>query len=676
MRSKQSYAAGAYRFKRFARKSYSAFNSMHKVVNIGVVTGCVLTMMTVSSPLVAQTETKHQSSDTLEKELDEVTITAPHFEAPTIPSLQNVTVINQQQIAEAPVQSIQDLLIYAANIDVIQRGGHGVQADISFRGGSADQTTILLNGINFSNPQTGHYSLDIPVNLSDIERIEVISGPSSLLYGVNSFSGAINIVTKKKTNNKALIDITAGMHNMKGIETRFGLDKKQFGSQLSVGYKSSDGYIANSDYDIYNVFWQSFAQLNPNSKINVQLGYNDKNYGANTFYSAKYPNQYERTSTYLSSINGEFGIGTKLKLIPTLYWYRHHDQYDLIKDSTYGRNYHRNDTYGTSLQLQYTSNLGITSVRGEVRKEDVLSSKLGKPMVEAHRKYTNYDDRINSGLSLEHILNYHNWEASAGALIYHTTLLKNDYNIYPSINISYRPITSVKIYSTWTKASRVPTFTDLYYTTETHNANESLKPEKSQSWDLGIKYRNSFMSADIIGYLMWGRDIIDWVKEKEEDKWASWNFTKLNKRGLELRTKLYLYQFTSLLGENSTLSLNYTRMHQTIDTKELISVYTLNYLRDKFTAQFTHNVYDGLSFNWFFRYQKRMGTFIEYKDGQESGVSNFPAFSTLDLKLIYTYDNMRFYLDLNNLYNTRYYDLGNIMQPGFWLSGGITYMIK
>ncbi len=100
-----------------------------------------------------------------------------------------VTVITKEEIQRSPVQSIQDLLNYAANIDVMQRGGHGVQADISIRGGSFDQTAILLNGINLSNPQTGHYSFDIPVNLSDIDRIEIIHGQAQILEFGGFFRG-------------------------------------------------------------------------------------------------------------------------------------------------------------------------------------------------------------------------------------------------------------------------------------------------------------------------------------------------------------------------------------------------------------------------------------------------------------------------------------------------------
>lgn len=673
MNQKQVNKQQAYRFKRFLRKAYSAFNSMHRLVNIGVVTGCALTCLHVSLAS-AQTTSNEQQQKVMEKELDEVMVTASRVEMPINQTAKLVTVITKEQIEQAPVQSIQDLLVYAANIDVIQRGGHGVQADISIRGGTFDQNAVLLNGVNLSNPHTGHYSFDIPINLSDIERIEIIHGPSALIYGASAFSGGINIITKKSADYKAYASVESGMHKLRGMEVRGVAKAGIITNSLSVGYNSSSGYIANSDYDLYNVLWQTRFRLNE-SKIDLQLGYNDKKYGANTFYSAKYPNQYERTSTYMGSLKGEFG--SKLKIIPIVYWDRHHDQFDLIKDTDKGRNYHRNDTYGSNLIFSYESGLGITSLGGELRKEDIMSSVLGKPMVEPHRKYKMYDDRTNASVAFEHTLSIEKVVLSAGVLMNHNTLLTGKYRFYPSVSATYRPVEDFNISSSWSKSTRMPTFTDLYYTTETHNGNSGLKPEKSESLDLNFKYNKSFFSAYLTGFLLWGRDMIDWVKVNADDtKWASWNLTKVDTKGVEMGVKFRLADVFPVLGEQSSVSLDYARMHQTSDAQNMISLYSLNYLRDKFTAQFHHQIYKGFSAGWYFRFQKRMGFYEKYENLVKVGNEHYPAFSTLDLKLNYKYNDLQLNLSMNNLYNTHYFDRGNIPQPGFWLMGGISYTFR
>ena len=71
-----------------------------------------------------------------------------------------------------------------------------------------------------------------------------------------------------------------------------------------------------------------------------------------------------------------------------------------------------------------------------------------------------------------------------------------------------------------------------------------------------------------------------------------------------------------------------------------------------------------------------MGTYEKYVDQVKTGDEHYPAFSTLDLKLNYAVRDVSFNLNLNNLYDTRYFDLGNIPQPGFWLSAGIAYTLK
>ncbi len=661
----------AFRFRRFVRKAYSAFNSMHKVVNIGVLTSSMLAFAHLS-PVSAQQGAGTVADKMPEEELDEVTVTAARVETPLAQSARLVTVITRAQIEQAPVQSLQELLAYAAHIDVIQRGGHGVQADISIRGGSADQTAILLNGINLTNPHTGHYNLDLPVNLSDIERIEIIHGPSALIYGSGAFSGGINIITKKEIDARVYANAEAGMHNLWRGDVRGAAEIGRTRNSLSAGYQSSDGYIPHSDYQMYNLLWQTRWKARENAYLDMQLGYNNKHYGANTFYSAKFPNQYERTSAYMATLKGSFG--QTLRVIPILYWSRHYDQFDLIKDTPKGRNFHRGDTYGANLIFQYTSRIGTTTLGGEVRREDIVSSKLGKPRAHPEGDYTKYDDRTTSSVTLEHTYATSRFSLSAGALVNYNTLT-DAVRFYPSVSAAYRPAEGLKIATTWSQSTRMPTFTDLYYTQETHHANEHLKPERSESVDLGVTYDRPLVSAYVKGFLMWGRDMIDWVRTSGDAKWASWNLTEVDKQGVEIGATLRPGQQWPTLG-HSELSISYARMNQTADSKGLESKYLLNYLRDKLTVQLRHPVYRNFSAAWHFRLQKRMGNYRRFEGSADAGLHPYPAFSVLDLKLNYKLRNVDLHVNLNNLYDTQYYDVGNVPQAGFWLMGGVTYRLK
>ena len=375
--SKQSVVV---RFRRFSGKSFSAFRSMHRVINIGVLAGITLTTLATHEAEAQQRKTHHTSKqDNDETELQEVTVTASKVATPLNQVARQVTVISQREILSAPIRSLQDLLVYSAGVDVQQRGGHGVQADISIRGGSFDQNAILLNGVNLSNAQTGHLSYDIPVNLSDIERIEVIHGASGIIYGSSAFSGGINIITKKETHEKLYAQIVYGPHKTYMVEGRTSFASGKTSNSISISHKGSDGYVNNTDYKILNILAQSNINLGSLSKIQVQLGLNTKDYGANTFYaSPRGPQQHDKTDNAMASVRGEFTSGN-FHLIPIIYWNRTHDEYmwDRTKPELL-HNFHKTDNYGANLALAYTSSLGVTSLGVELRQENIRSNRLGE----------------------------------------------------------------------------------------------------------------------------------------------------------------------------------------------------------------------------------------------------------------------------------------------------------
>jgi len=107
-----------------------------------------------------------------------------------------VEVITQYEISQMPVNSVDELLRYIPGVEVQSRGMYGTQADITMRGGTYNQTLILLDGIRIGDPMTGHFNSNIPVTLSSIRRIEIIKGASSVIYGADAVGGVINIVTK------------------------------------------------------------------------------------------------------------------------------------------------------------------------------------------------------------------------------------------------------------------------------------------------------------------------------------------------------------------------------------------------------------------------------------------------------------------------------------------------
>ena len=352
MKKKLSFKIKTFRFKRFERKPYSAYNSMHKAVSIGVVSVMTLTFANVSK---GQNNTTLPAEGSLKEKVLEEIVVQDSALLPINQVGKTVTVITSRDIANLKVQSVEELLSAVASVDIQTRGRHGVQSDVSLRGGNFDQTAILVDGINVSNPQTGHYSMDIPINLSDIERIEILKGPSAIIYGASAFSGGINIITKKNQQNTIYSLAEMGENGFANIESSVSKQIKNISNTLSVGYKTSNGYIENSAYDMYNVLYRNRVNLVNNNKMDFSLGYNYKDYDANTFYSAKYPNQHDKTSSFLVSFKGYFNLlKDKLKFVPSAYYNLHTDDYELIKGSEIGHNHHNSNVVGTNMDFQYS----------------------------------------------------------------------------------------------------------------------------------------------------------------------------------------------------------------------------------------------------------------------------------------------------------------------------------
>ena len=108
-----------------------------------------------------------------------------------------LTVITRDQIARLPVHSIADVLRLLSSVDVRARGERGVQTDFAIRGANFGQMLVLVDGVRLNDAQSGHHNGDIPVPLDAIERIEILHGPGSSLFGADAFGGTINVITRK-----------------------------------------------------------------------------------------------------------------------------------------------------------------------------------------------------------------------------------------------------------------------------------------------------------------------------------------------------------------------------------------------------------------------------------------------------------------------------------------------
>ena len=618
----------------------------------------------------------------MEYDLDEIEVSAQRSPALYSQVARIVSVIERKEIEASPAQSIQDLLEFVAGVDVRQRGAEGVQADVSIRGGTFDQTLILLNGINITDPQTGHHNLNIPVSLNQIERIEILEGPAARVYGPNAFSGAINIITRQPISNSLVAQLSAGNFGYFDADLAGSFKTGILNHSLSLNKKLSDGYIENTDFDISNLFYAN--QLNSSKgKMIFQLGYSDKGFGANSFYTPKYPNQYEEIKTLVTSLKWE--SSSKFHLTPSVYWRRNQDRFELFRENPpawyKNHNYHLTNTYGGNLNSWVQSKFGKSAVGLEFRSENILSNVLGEEMESPvdvpgeDAVFTKSKTRNTISVFLEHVYYSKKWTLSAGLLSNYISESGTGINFFPGIDINYKMSPTLNIYSSFNTSLRMPTFTDLYYQGPTNIGNPDLKPEKTASVEGGFKLNTGFIQGHWIGFYRKGNDIIDWVKQNESEKWQPQNLTQLNSYGTEVQLQFNLKkQFGRGLPNNIIFNYFFNNLEKE-EGQDFISNYVLDNLKHKFVASINQTVFRNFTVELKVLFQDREGTYTQFENGAWGSEVEYNPFWMLDGKVNYSWRNLRFYISANNIFDINYVDIGNVSQPGRWTKVGVSYQL-
>ena len=658
-------------WKQFANKGYSAFASLHRQVRIGVLSVATLS---VAAAAHAQRQTSpvisYEEENTVEEEeLAEVTVSGTMAPLTQLQSARLVSVLSRQDIEQAAVQSINDLFKLVTGVDVRQRGGFGIQTDISIDGGTFDQVTLLLNGIDIGNPQTGHLSADFPVSFSDIERIEVLEGAASRVYGGQSFGGAINIVTKHESGRTLELSAQGGSFGTGEGEARFSLTKGKVSNRISGGGGRSDGGTLNSSWRKGQLFYQGDYE-DSSFKLDWQFGFSKKSYGANTFYSANYPDQYERNQRLMTSVSAE--TKGRFHFTPQVFWNRSWDNFELVHNSTFGENFHRSDVYGVKAGGHFDWRLGKTAVSALLRHENILSTNLGCNPRPEGSFYTWSDNRTTVSFSLEHNILLKRWTISAGLMASMTSAIDHRFRFYPGIDVAYRPTSRWKLLFSYNKGFRLPTFTELYYKSPTHEGNRDLKAEHNHSLSLGTEYRWSGGGASVKGFYHRGTQMIDWVMYSADDIFHTASFD-LDNVGVQVQGKL---SFAELLGHETwmrSLSMGYTYIHQTKHDAEGVvkSNVAMEYLRHKFVASLSHRIYSRLSMSWDFRWQERVGSYVS--GGRLVG---YHPYAMLGAKMQWDAPRYQLFVQATNITNHRYYDLGSVPQPGIWVMAGARFRLS
>jgi len=414
--------------------------------------------------------------------------------------------------------------------------------------------------------------------------------------------------------------------------------------------------------------------------MSFQIGFSEKGFGANSFYTPKYPNQFEEIKTLISSVKWE--SSSKFHLTPVIYWRRNQDRFELFRDNPASwyttHNYHLTNTYGGNLNSWIQSDWGKSSFGIEFRSENILSNVLGeemdppKPLPGEDAMFTKSKTRNYISGFLEHVYYSNKWTLSAGLLTNFISESNLGMNFFPGVDVNYKISQSLNVYSSFNTSLRMPTFTDLYYQGPTNIGNPDLKPEKTSSLEGGFKLNSGLVQGYWIGFYRKGSDIIDWVKVNNTDKWQPQNLTQINSFGTEIQLQFNLKKYFGRSLPNN-ISVNYLYNSVKKEEFDFISYYVLDNLKHKFVGSINQTVLKNFTLDLKVLYQDREGTYTQFEKGDWGSEVEYPPFWIFEGKVNYNWRNLNFFMSVNNIFNVNYIDIGNVTQPGRWTKVGISY---
>ena len=584
-------------------------------------------------------------ADSLLNILPEIVIQENRISLPFAEQSRTIQVITREQLQALPAVSIAEALRFAAGLDVRQRGVNGVQADLSMRGGTFEQTLVLINGVKLSDPQTGHHLLNLPVDIQNVERIEILKGPAARIYGQNAFAGAINIITRAPEDRFTSISLQGGQHQLGGIKIGASMPAGKLRQYFSFSKDFSAGYRHNTDYDLNNFFYQAQLPAGHNKSLHLLAGLTERRFGANGFYATPAAqDQFEAVQTSLLSL--EYRItGDKWLVKPRLYWRRNQDEYVFVRSNpSIYRNFHLGHTAGAEVNASHYNRLGMTGLGAELQYTGLHSNNLGRRQRQtlslfAEHRFSWWDGRLDltPGLSF-------NYFSDFGA------------HWFPGIDAGFRLADGLKAYTNAGYTYRIPSFTDRFYSDRANEGNPGLQPESALSFEVGLQWHAPRFQLQTAWFRRNGQDLIDWVKNADTLRWKPININELIMQGWDLNLQ-WMPDPGNRLVYLERLDIGYTYiLAGTFNNEFTFSRYAFDHLR--------HHLVSGIT--W------RIGKHIQHQiNGRFFDRVNLEDYWLADTRLSWLGPKWRVFAEITNALNTEYTETNLVPMPGRWWRLGL-----
>lgn len=578
--------------------------------------------------------------------LPEIVVTASRLEEPLEQVPQDTTVITHADIEKEGVPFVVDLLRLQPDLQVVQNGGPGTVATLLMRGGGSNQVLVLVDGIKFNSPSTGTTDLSSLLT-SDVERIEIIKGPQSTLYGSEAMAGVINIITKKGTGKlKADLSVEGGSFSTYKAAGSVSGGTERINYRLTATYFETDGIpiakngsVPNGDT---NKSVSARLGVNPTdtSSVDLNLRYGtDKTNNDN--YTSVGPvdtlNYVQNHETYLVAATGKIFLWEKYEQSLTLSYLW--DDLNSTDPVTPYNNY-RNKSTTELLDWQHTLNLHPVTLTGGLAYRIEGAENVGS----FDESINNKAGYLNAKFSLiDDILimnaggRYDKHSIFGDAFTYRAGLL---YDLKPE---------EMRFKANVGTGFRAPSLNELYYPLY---GNPDLDPEKSTGYDVSVE-KDLFDKKLEIGATWFRQDYSNLIQSDPLNNFKAGNISTAKTEGVEVKG-------SAKLIKNLKLNAAYTYLDAVDkDTGAFLPLRP----RNKVTSSVEYNTSKLTLIGEYQYVSKRFDSSLN---------QDLSPYSLVNLKgSCLLYNNLSIFVRIDNLFNASYEEVAGYGTPGISVFGGV-----
>jgi outer membrane cobalamin receptor len=492
--------------------------------------------------------------------IGEVVVTATKIEESAQDIAQDVTVITQKEIRSGSYRDLSEVIRNAGGLNIVEYGNRGSAASVSLRGSTSEQTLVLVDGKRLNKPGDGQVDLNaLPIPLGQIERIEILRGAASALYGADAIGGVINIITKIPDESRTNLSASYGRFVTKDFSLNTSQKIRDIGFYLSLSKDESDGFRTNSDYDINALNAKITYAPSQDIRADFTLDYNHRDAGA--------PGSLVWLTPLASQTDEDLLAGLTVKMKETLLKLYSNNSKIHYENPGSENNTHNNHVLGIDLQHSIVVGQSNLLTGGmEILEEDINSKDLVTPDNSIGRH-----SRTRKGIFIQDELTIYEKSVLTLGLRYDDIASLEKFSPKASLLIKLPWQTNLAFSAG--KGFRVPELNALFWPdTGWASGNPDLKPEKSTEYEGSLqKFFGNRGNVRLVGFEKRVSDLIQW-QDNGQGKWSPVNVAKARIRGVELEGKL---SFKIL-----DLRVNYTFMDpQDITTGEKIRFSTRHQIK-------------------------------------------------------------------------------------------------